>query len=145
MTADEFLAWLTPVATQVCLGYDLPAGVLVAQGAIESGWGSSKIGEFNLFGRKAVDGDKSISVETQEDDGAGNLYTITADFKDYDNLADACNDWCQLMAWGPYLQYYNQYHADRDVEAFVRGIAASYATDIHYADKILQTMAACGL
>lgn len=145
MTSDDFISWLLPVAQNVCKGYDLPAGVLTAQGAIESGWGDSIIGQYNLFGRKWNGSGPYITEGTQEDDGDGNLSDTSARFQDYNDLADACNDWCQLMAWGPYLPFYNQYHADRDIESFVRGIAASYATDIHYADKILQTMRACDL
>jgi len=44
-----------------------------------------------------------------------------------------------------YVQFARQYHQDHDVEAFVRGIAGVYATDIYYADKIMQTMRACDL
>lgn len=145
MVSDVFINWLLPIAQKVCLGYDLPAGVLVAQGALESGWGTAIIGQYNLFGRKWNGTGLFIVSNTQEDDGAGNLSDTAARFQDYACLEDACNDWCQLMAWGPYLPFYNAYHADRDIEAFVRGIAASYATDIHYADKILQTMRANGL
>lgn len=152
MTADEFLAWLTPVAKSVCDGYGLPYGVLVAQGAIESGWGASKIGDYNIFGRKWNGEGNYIIVGTQEDDREGNLSDTTAKFQDYDSLESACDDWCQLMFWvhdngidGPYVQYARQYKIDGNVEDFVRGIASAYATDIYYANKILDTMKACDL
>jgi flagellum-specific peptidoglycan hydrolase FlgJ len=130
MMPDEYLAWITGIAKEVCKKYDLPFECCVAQGAIESSWGGDRIGEFNLFGRKAVDSDNFIEVSTQEDDGTGNLYTITAKFKDYSSLNEAIDDWCQLMCWGPYQQYADQYHADHDLESFVRGIASVYATDM---------------
>lgn len=144
MTADEFLDWITQPAKDVCQPYDLPWQVLVAQGAIESGWGNSKIGEYNLFGRKAVSGDKSISVATQEYED-GQYVTIQADFKDYDTLEEALDDWCQLMEWGPYQQYADQYHSDHDIDGFVNGIAGVYATDPDYSSKIMQTINACNL
>jgi flagellar protein FlgJ len=145
MTADEYLEWITEPAKNVCEGYGLPYACVVAQGAIESGWGNTKIGKYNIFGRKAVEGDKYIEVETQEDDGTGNWYTITAKFKDYDSLEEAIDDWCQLMEWRDYKPYADQYHEDGDLEAFVRGIASIYATDIAYGDKIMQTIKACEL
>jgi flagellar protein FlgJ len=145
MTPEEFLEWITETAKRVCENYDLPAACVIAQGAIESSWGNDRIGEFNLFGRKAVNGDKCIELPTNEDDGTGNQYTIIAKFKDYGSLDEAINDWCQLMGWGPYQPYTDQYHIDHDLEAFVRGIASVYATDIYYGDKIMQTIAACEL
>ena len=145
MTPDDYLEFITETAKRVCEEYDLPYACCLAQGAIESAWGNSRIGEFNLFGRKAVDGDKYIEVETQEDDGTGKLYTITAKFKDYDSLDDAISDWCELMEWGPYNEYADQYHADHDLECFTKGIASVYATDIYYSEKILQTINACNL
>lgn len=145
MEWNEYLDWITPTAQSVCANYDLPWQCVVGQGAIESSWGNSRIGEYNIFGRKAVAGDKSIEVETQEDDGTGNWYTITAAFKDYDSLDEAIQDWCELMEWGPYQEYAEQYHQDHDLEAFVSGIASVYATDIAYGDKIMQTIHACDL
>lgn len=144
MTADEFLEWITEPAKAACAEYNLPAACVIAQGALESGWGNSKIGEFNIFGRKAVDGDKFITVETQECYD-GQWTTINADFKDYDSLEDAIRDWCELMLWGPYEQYALQYQQDGDLEAFVYGIGSVYATDPDYARKIMQTIRACEL
>lgn len=38
MTADKFVEWLAPAAQAQTRCYNLPASVLIAQGAIESGW-----------------------------------------------------------------------------------------------------------
>lgn len=144
MSPDDFINWLAPTAQATCKIYNLPASVLIAQGAIESSWGSATIGDFNLFGRKAVDSDKSITVPTQECEN-GEWVTIDAAFKLYDSLDEACDDWCQLMEWGPYAQYGNQYANDHDVNAFVSGIAGIYATDPDYSTKIMQTINASDL
>ena len=155
----EYLNWITGDAKRVCAGYDLPWQCVVAQGAIESQWGTYGIGNggFNIFGRKfsnasIQDGYSYVLMDTQEDDGNGNLYDIQAKFVSYPSMGDAINDWCQLMNWKSetdprinYLQYTERYHQDRDLEAFVRGIASIYATDINYADKIMQTIKACEL
>lgn len=145
MNWNEYIDWIKPVADEICSKYDLPSACVIAQGAIESSWSNSRIGEFNIFGRKAVDGDKYIELETQEDDGTGNLYTITDKFKDYDSLDEAIADWCELMEWGPYKEYADQYHQDHDLESFVHGIASVYATDCSYFDKIMETIRACEL
>lgn len=145
MEWQDYIDWIKPTAEEVCNKYDLPAACVIAQGACESSWGNSRIGEFNIFGRKAVEGDNYIEVPTQEDDGTGNLYTITAKFKDYDSLDEAIVDWCELMEWGPYKEYADQYHQDHDLESFVRGIASIYATDCDYFNKIMQIINACEL
>ena len=154
MTCDEYLEMITEPAKQVCAEYDLPYACCIAQGAIESEWGKYGLGNggFNIFGRKWGGEGDYVEVETQEDDGAGDLYTINAKFQSYDSIECAINDWCCLMEWvkgdgtdGPYVQFARQYHEDHDIEAFIRGIAGVYATDIYYGDKIMQTIRACEL
>ena len=147
MNPDDYLAMITDKAKEVCGKYDLPYACCVAQGALESQWGTYGIGNggYNLFGRKYGGDFSYVTVSTQEDDGTGNLYTIDAKFVSYPSIGDAINDWCQLMIWGPYKEFADQYFVDHDLESFVRGISGVYATDIYYADKILQTIRACDL
>ncbi|EAX47559.1 Mannosyl-glycoprotein endo-beta-N-acetylglucosamidase [Thermosinus carboxydivorans Nor1] len=142
MTPDEFIAWLGPVAQRVCRKYGLPASVCIAQGALESGWGRYVIGEYNLFGRKAVAGDKSITVTTQEYIN-GEWVTINDEFKDYDSLDEAVEDWCVLMTEEPaYADALAVWQETHDVEQFVRTMGPVYATDPEYADKVLATIRA---
>lgn len=142
MTAEEFINWLAPEAQAQCKPYDLPPSVVIAQAALESGWGRYKIGEYNLFGRKAVSGDKSITVPTQECYG-GEWITIYAAFKDYDSLLEAIDDWCILITQEPcYADAWGIWCETRDVEQFVRALGPIYATDPEYADKVLSTIRA---
>ncbi len=145
MEWNEYLDWTIEPAKTACEPYDLPWQVVVAQGAIESSWGNSRIGEYNIFGRKYGGYGSYIECNTQEEDESGEWYTIVAKFQDYGSLEEAIGDWCELMNWGDYLRYTEQYHQDHDIEAFVRGIAGIYATDSSYGDKIMQTMKACEL
>lgn len=144
MTPDEYLEWITGTAQEVCAEFNLPAACVIAQGALESQWGKYAIGEYNIFGRKAVGGDESITVQTEECYD-GQWVTIDAAFKLYHSLGDAIRDWCELMLWGPYQEYALAYQQDGDLESFVRGIGGVYATDPEYADKVLQTIRACDL
>jgi flagellum-specific peptidoglycan hydrolase FlgJ len=52
MACGEFIQWLASAAQEERKKYNLPASVLIAQGAIESGWGEAIIGKYNLFGRR---------------------------------------------------------------------------------------------
>jgi flagellum-specific peptidoglycan hydrolase FlgJ len=156
MNPDDFVSWLAPAAKAQCQCYGLPASVLIAQGALESGWGESVIGQFNLFGRKAVDGDKSLTVWTREY-GDENSYSaddehvylgdgwwnIVAEFKDYDSLLQACDDWCILITQEPaYASAWGVWCTTSDIEQFVKAIAPVYATDPEYADNIIATIKA---
>jgi len=144
MTPGEFIDWVAPAAQRICPQYGLPASVCIAMAAIESGWNQYTIGQFNLFGRKAVEGDRSIVLETQECyDGI--WQTIFAPFKLYDTLDEAIIDWCELLNWGPYKPFSDQYRIDGDLESFVRGMAHIYATNPNYPDEILATIRACNL
>ena len=141
MTPEEFIDWIAPVAQDICKKYNLFASVCIAQAALESGWGKYRIGEYNLFGRKAVEGDSSITVETQECYD-GNWQTISADFKDYTSLEEAVEDYCILITEEPvYACCLHQ----TTIEDFVNTLGPIYATDPDYSDKILQTIAACEL
>jgi flagellum-specific peptidoglycan hydrolase FlgJ len=142
MYPDDYLAWIIPSAQRVCAKYGLPYGVVVAQGAIESQWGTYRIGEFNIFGRKWGGWGNYIEQETQEFLD-GYWQTIIAKFQDYESMDQAIEDWCILITqepvYAPCLQYLD------NVEMFVRTLGSIYATDPAYADKVLQTMYACDL
>lgn len=137
MTPDEFIEWLAPAAQAQTRCYKLPASVLIAQGAIESGWGKAVIGRFNLFGRKWNGAGLYIEVSTQEYED-GRYVTVVAKFQDYPSLLYACDDWCFLMTQEPC--YAPAVAALPDLEQFVRRMAAKYATDPDYADKVLATI-----
>ena len=142
MDCDEFINWLAPVAQEICKSYGLFPSVLIAQGALESGWGKYIIGNYNLFGRKWNGEGNYIEKETQEWDGSQYI-TITAKFQDYDTLDEAVEDWCILLTQEPCYQEVNN-HLD-SVEDFVRTLAPIYATDPNYANGILNTINACDL
>ena len=144
MTPDEFLEWITEPAKTVCSKYNLPWQVCVAQGALESGWGRYKIGDFNIFGRKWNGTGDYTEVNTWEVINGEEVYIVDR-FQLYATLEEAIDDWCQLMEWGRYEPFSAQYKQDGDIIAFAEGIAGIYATDPQYASKIVSTMRACDL
>ena len=81
------------------------ACVSMAQFILESGYGHTELAQNanNCFGMKAYlsgntwegttwDGVSIYTKETKEDDGNGNLYTITADFRKYPCVEDSITD-----------------------------------------------------
>lgn len=81
------------------------ASVSLAQFILESGYGKSELAQNanNLFGMKKSlsgnnwygstwDGQSVYTKNTQEDDGTGKLYTITADFRKYPCIEDSIAD-----------------------------------------------------
>lgn len=144
-TPDEFIAWLAPAAQAQCECYDLPASVLIAQGALESGWGRYIIGKYNIFGRKAADGDAAVLVKTTEFYD-GQETAVFDNFKLYTSIEEACDDWCSLITQEPvYADAWSIWYTTKDLEEFVRALGPVYATDPEYADKILSTIDACNL
>ena len=66
-----------------------------------------------------------------EDDGSGNLYETTADFKDYDSIADGLRDHNEL------LKHYGL-SKDMTAEEQANKLQGTYATDSSYAAKLMQ-------
>ncbi|MEG6584314.1 glycoside hydrolase family 73 protein [Dendrosporobacter sp. 1207_IL3150] len=139
MTPEDFLDWLSPVAKRVCKEFGLFSSVCIAQGALESGWGEAIIGKYNLFGRKWNGVGKYIEVSTQEYYD-GEYHTIVAKFQDYDSLEEAVKDWCFLITEEPV--YSPCLDVKDNLIQFVETLSPIYATDPHYADKIISTIRA---
>ena len=89
------------------------ASVSLAQFILESGYGKSELAQNanNCFGMKkslsgntwagsSWDGKSVYTKKTQEDDGTGKLYTITADFRKYPCVEDSIADHSRLPARG---------------------------------------------
>lgn len=141
-TQENFVMMLKPHAEKAAAELNINPDVLIAQVALETGWGKhvihDKQGEnsFNLFNIKAGgqwQGDK-VNVSTLEfrDGIAANE---KADFRKYTNYADSFSDYVQLMKnssrYEPVLQKGNDSAAYADALQ-----SAGYATDPEYAKKI---------
>lgn len=139
---EEFVAYLKPYADQAAETLGMDTSVLLAQSALETGWGkhvprcSDGTSSFNLFGIKADrswTGD-SVSVGTLEYRN-GVARREQAKFRAYQNPADSFIDYVAFLSRNP---RYEDALSSETGEAFVRGLQkAGYATDPHYASKIL--------
>lgn len=137
MNKESFLRLATAAALASSGASGLPPGITVAHAALESAWGRSRLAReaCNYFGIKARGGGDFITLPTTEFVD-GKLVRCTARFARYTSLEDcfAARDHLILT-----LACYAPARAcAADPEAFVRALARRWATDPHYADKLLR-------
>lgn len=142
-TTEAFIQEIAPGARKVALSNDLYASVMIAQAILESGSGSSQLSSsphYNLFGIKAYTEEDSVEFLTQEDDGTGNLYTISARFKSYESYEESFLDYAKLLREG--LTHDADFYSGvwrsntssyQDATRFLTG---RYATDTSYYQKL---------
>ena len=141
-SAEEFVAYLQPYAKQAAAVLNMDTTVLLAQSALETGWGrhiprhADGRSSFNLFGIKADrrwNGD-SVGVGTLEYRN-GIAQREQARFRAYSNPAESFVDYVAFLKRNP--RYGNALES-RTAEDFIRGLQhAGYATDPRYANKVL--------
>ncbi len=138
MKPQDFIALIGPVAQASRLKTGIPASFVVAQAALESGWGGSGLAKRanNLFGIKA---DRSwagprITLNTREFLNQ-QWVVIPADWRAYPDW-QAC-----LVDHGQFLRRNKRHSACFACtigKKFSQAVAkAGYATDPRYADKLI--------
>jgi flagellar protein FlgJ len=124
----------------------VPAGFIVGQAALESGWGRQELKyadgrtTFNLFGIKAGAGWKGATVNaTTTEFVDGRMVKTVERFRAYGSYEEAFTDWSRLMASNP--RYAGVLSAGGSVESFAKNMQrAGYATDPNYASKLTSTI-----
>ncbi|WP_051326540.1 flagellar assembly peptidoglycan hydrolase FlgJ [Aliagarivorans taiwanensis] len=142
---EEFISKMMPLVEKWAPRHGLDPAVVVAQAALESGWGQRVMAKgdgsssFNLFGIKADrrwDGDKAI-VSTLEYRG-GEARRETASFRAYGSFEESVRDYLKFVQSPRYQQALaNAGDGERYAEELQ---AAGYATDPQYANKIISIM-----
>jgi flagellar rod assembly protein/muramidase FlgJ len=136
----KFSQKLMPLLQQAGQQLGVSPKVLLAQAAIETGWGRSVVGN-NLFGIKAGSSwtGQKISAATHEYQN-GELVEITDAFRAYPSVAASVQDFVSLVANNP--RYRGALGAGENVAGYAQGLlAGGWATDIDYAHN-LQSVAA---
>ncbi len=140
-TPEGFVASIWPHAQGAAKELGVDPRALVAQAALETGWGKRQIKHddgrisHNLFGIKATGwkGDRA-TVGTHEVIGGVRRYE-TAAFRSYGSPAESFADYVRLLKNNP--RYQRALQAGTNVIGFARGLQqAGYATDPTYAAKI---------
>lgn len=139
----DFVNNLLPAARQTAKALGLDPFALVAQAALETGWGQRMIKDnqgnnsYNLFGIKANNGwqgDTAV-VDTLEYRG-GIAKKEQARFRAYASAEHSLQDYVDFIKQNP--RYQDAVNASADTKAYFEQLqAAGYATDPAYAQKIM--------
>jgi flagellar protein FlgJ len=129
--AKNFAKSVWPQITQAAQALGVPPVAVLAQTALETGWGASSPGN-NIFGVKASGGESGTTRATHEViDGV--LTPQTASFRNYSDLADSISDYVGLIQSG-----FSAATGQNTVAGFAQALQSSgYATDTNYASKIV--------
>lgn len=139
-----FLNRMGPAAHAASRQTGIPGQLILAQAALETGWGRHEIRSedgrpsFNVFNIKATgwDGD-SARVPTIEF-ANGQAHQTRADFRVYDSYDAAFADYARLLTESP---RYAPVLSAPTADAAARQLqACGYATDPKYADKLISIM-----
>ncbi len=136
MTRSEFLRQAIAAATAASAKSGFPAGITVAQAALESAWGQSKLSceANNYFGIKAYGKRDRVAMPTHEVEN-GTTKAVTAEFAKFQSMAECFAARDQLIATSSLFAEARACPAD--AAAFARAIAKHWATDPAYAEKLL--------
>ncbi|MDP2571080.1 flagellar assembly peptidoglycan hydrolase FlgJ [Vibrio penaeicida] len=143
---QQFVDKLKPYADRAARALGVDASVIIAQAALETGWGQKVVKNslgssnnlFNIKADKRWDGGKVATQTLEVYDGVP--VKEKADFRSYSSYQDSFNDYVRFLNDNPRYQTALQHEGDN--KAFIHGIhKAGYATDPNYADKVLRVKA----
>ncbi|MEZ8206333.1 flagellar assembly peptidoglycan hydrolase FlgJ [Vibrio splendidus] len=143
---ESFVTSMKPYAEKAASALGVDSSLLLAQAALETGWGSKMIknslgNSNNLFNIKADRSWKGDKVATQTVEFHGKTAVKeSASFRSYSNFEDSFNDYVKFLNENPRYETALQHQGNS--ENFIKGIhQAGYATDPNYADKVLRVKA----
>lgn len=139
---QEFVERLKPLAEKAAKALGIDENMLLAQSALETGWGSKVIvnhnGEssnnlFNIKQGRGWNGDIAQQDALEIDNGVAKIEK--SNFRSYDSLAESFNDYVRFIKENN--RYANALNNTQTPESYIEHIhAAGYATDPNYADKV---------
>jgi len=143
---EAFVKELWPYAQRTARDLGTRPELLLAQAALETGWGQHVIrgtdgsNSFNLFGIKADtrwQGERAVTETIEFEDGL--MRKQRASFRAYASLADSFSDYADFLKTNP--RYREALNRAADAPSFARALAeAGYATDPDYSGKINRIM-----
>ncbi|CAA9892695.1 Peptidoglycan hydrolase FlgJ [Candidatus Methylobacter favarea] len=142
-SAGQFINQLQPYAEQAAKQLGVEPRVILAQAALETGWGRALIknsnggSSFNLFNIKA-DKDwhgKQVQVTALELD-QGIAKQVNSGFRSYDSFQESFQDYVDFIKSNP--RYGEALKQAGNANHYMQALQqAGYATDPHYADKVM--------
>jgi len=143
---EDFVQALEPAARKVASELGVDSKVLLAQAALETGWGQKMIRgrdgheSLNLFGIKASHNWSGSQVEVSTlEYRDGTVHRERAQFRAYGSFEDSFRDYANVLRSNG--RYSDALRAASDSDLFAERLQeAGYATDPAYADKIKAVM-----
>ena len=135
---DAFIAAYTPVAKEVAEDLGVSYKIVLAQAALESGWGKSVKGN-GLMGVKSHGEEGGVAFTTHEVVN-GKKVKITDSFKAYDTPEDSIRGYADFLRANSRYRYFLTAGAENE-EAQLSALQSSgYATDPMYSQKLKNIM-----
>jgi flagellar protein FlgJ len=142
---ESFVKELLPIITPFAEKLNLSPRALLAQAALETGWGQHIIhkgqqNSHNLFGIKASrnwQGDKALVPSLEYENGVAKPYVSA--FKAYGSFEESMQDYVNLVTNNPRYQSAVS-NADDPARYFSELQKSGYATDPEYANKVLSVL-----
>ena len=131
---DEFLAAMTPVAKEVAADLGISHKIVLAQAALESGWGKSMKGN-NLMGIKSHGEKGGVDVVTHEVVN-GKKVKITDSFKQYESPADSIRGYGAFLKANSRYKHFLRAGAENEDAQLSALQTSGYATDPQYSYKL---------
>jgi len=134
---QQFISGLMPHAIAAARELGVDPRNLIAQAALETGWGRSQPGDsHNLFGIKAGPGWNGASVQANTEEFSGETASrVDANFRAYGSARESVEDYVRLIRDNP--RYAGALNTGSDVQAFANALQrGGYATDPDYARKL---------
>jgi flagellum-specific peptidoglycan hydrolase FlgJ len=135
---DEFLAAMTPVAKEVAANLGISHRIVLAQAALESGWGSKMKGN-NLMGIKSHGEAGGVDVVTHEVLN-GRKVKITDSFRQYDTPEDSIRGYGKFLKANSRYKHFLRAGAESEDAQLSALQTSGYATDPKYAFKLRNIM-----
>lgn len=132
----DFAQNFGPIAREASKKTGIPASVILAQAALETGWGKSTCGPAkNLFGIKGAGNAGSVEVQTHEFYD-GKRVVVMRKFAAYKTWQDSIEAHSKLLTTSK--RYAPCFEHSDDPEAFARALKkCGYATSPTYAEKLI--------
>ena len=135
---DEFLAAMTPVAKEVAADLGISHKIVLAQAALESGWGSRVKGN-NLMGIKSHGEEGGLDVVTHEVVN-GKRVKLTDSFRQYDSPEDSIRGYGSFLKANSRYKHFLRAGVENEDAQLSALQSSGYATDPMYAQKLKNIM-----
>jgi len=135
---EAFLAAYTPVAKEIAEDLGVSYKIVLAQAALESGWGKSVKGN-NLMGIKSHGEEGGVDVVTHEVVN-GKRVKITDSFRAYDTPEDSIRGYGKFLKANSRYKYFLRAGAENEDAQLSALQTSGYASDPRYTQKLKNIM-----